>query len=122
MTDELERISAYLSGGGMFNPELANHDAVRELVIDCRDRIMMLEEQLDAFNMDGSHAAFRITQLENCFDNIEEYLKGLVSVHSRFAHYSKGDFNGKKERIRAAEAARLLAYIQKKRNVMNESN
>jgi hypothetical protein len=45
MTDELERISSYLSSGGMFNPELANHDAVRELIIDCRDRIMMLEEE-----------------------------------------------------------------------------
>ncbi|APW37616.1 hypothetical protein RD110_10805 [Rhodoferax koreense] len=31
-----ERITAYLSGGGLFNPELANHDAVRDLLIDCR--------------------------------------------------------------------------------------
>lgn len=32
----IERITAYLSGGGLFNPELANHDAVRDLLIDCR--------------------------------------------------------------------------------------
>jgi hypothetical protein len=31
-----ERITAYLSGGGLFNPELANHDAVRDLLIECR--------------------------------------------------------------------------------------
>jgi hypothetical protein len=31
-----ERIAAYLSGGGLFNPELANHEAVRDLLIDCR--------------------------------------------------------------------------------------
>jgi hypothetical protein len=31
-----ERITAYLSGGGLFNPELANHEAVRDLLIECR--------------------------------------------------------------------------------------
>jgi hypothetical protein len=30
------RITAYLIGGGLFNPEMANHDAVRDLLIDCR--------------------------------------------------------------------------------------
>lgn len=34
-----ERITAYLSGGGLFNPELANHEAVRDLLIDCRDAL-----------------------------------------------------------------------------------
>lgn len=33
------RITAYLTGGGLFNPELANHDAVRDLLIDCRDAL-----------------------------------------------------------------------------------
>ena len=32
----ISRITAYLSGGGLFNPELAIHDAVRDLLIDCR--------------------------------------------------------------------------------------
>jgi hypothetical protein len=32
-----DRITAYLSGGGLFNPELANHEAVRDLLIECRD-------------------------------------------------------------------------------------
>ena len=31
-----ERITGYLTGGGLFNPEMANHDAVRDLLIDCR--------------------------------------------------------------------------------------
>ena len=34
-----DRITAYLSGGGLFNPEYANHDAVRDLLIDCRDTL-----------------------------------------------------------------------------------
>lgn len=31
-----QRITDYLSGGGLFNPELANHDEVRDLLIECR--------------------------------------------------------------------------------------
>lgn len=34
-----ERITAYLSMGGLFNPELANHDAVRDLLIDARSEL-----------------------------------------------------------------------------------
>ena len=37
------RIKAYLTTGGAFNPELADHVAVRDLLIDCRD--VMLEIQ-----------------------------------------------------------------------------
>lgn len=39
-----DRITAYLVGGGLFNPELANHDAVRDLLIDARDALNCLSE------------------------------------------------------------------------------
>jgi hypothetical protein len=50
MTDDLStllqpvhyRIQAYLSGGGLFNPELANHDAVRDLIIDLRTELLRM--------------------------------------------------------------------------------
>lgn len=32
-----DRITAYLAMGGLFNPELANHLAVRDLLIECRE-------------------------------------------------------------------------------------
>ena len=32
----IERINVYLAGGGLFNPEMAMHDRVRDLLIDCR--------------------------------------------------------------------------------------
>lgn len=32
----INRITAYLFNGGLFNPELANHLAVRDLLIECR--------------------------------------------------------------------------------------
>lgn len=33
----IDAITAYLFGGGLFNPELADHNAVRDLLIECRD-------------------------------------------------------------------------------------
>lgn len=38
----LGRIQQYLVMGGLFNPELANHDAVSRLAIDARDEIHAL--------------------------------------------------------------------------------
>jgi septal ring factor EnvC (AmiA/AmiB activator) len=48
MSDVIERINAYLFSGGMFNPELANHDAVRDLLIDARAELAAMREQRDA--------------------------------------------------------------------------
>ena len=42
----VERITAYLSCGGMFNPELAIHDTVSGLLFDCREGILALEERV----------------------------------------------------------------------------
>ena len=32
----VDRIAQYLSAGGLFNPELMEHQKVRDLLIDCR--------------------------------------------------------------------------------------
>jgi hypothetical protein len=32
-----DSITEYLSNGGLFNPEFANHLAVRDLLIECRE-------------------------------------------------------------------------------------
>ena len=38
-TELAQRITDYLSSGGLFNPEMAIHDRVRDLLIDCRDAL-----------------------------------------------------------------------------------
>jgi hypothetical protein len=43
----IDRITSYLSSGGLFNPELANHEAVRDLLMDARDVLMRYEVQHD---------------------------------------------------------------------------
>lgn len=40
----IDRITAYLSGGGLWNPELANHDHVRDLLLDCRNELVALRQ------------------------------------------------------------------------------
>jgi hypothetical protein len=41
------RITAYLSGGGLWNPELADHDAVRDLLIDARAAFAQVARERD---------------------------------------------------------------------------
>ena len=37
--DLINRITDYLAMGGLFNPELADHLAVRDLLIECRETL-----------------------------------------------------------------------------------
>lgn len=43
----LERIQSYLSNGGLFNPELMEHDKVRDLIMECREEIERLAKKCD---------------------------------------------------------------------------
>jgi len=46
MNDDLvKRITKYLESGGLFNPEYAIHDNVRDLLIDCRDAINKYDKE-----------------------------------------------------------------------------
>ena len=51
MTDRdlTQRITDYLTGGGLFNPEMANHEAVRDLLIECRDALAQPEQEPVAY-------------------------------------------------------------------------
>jgi heterodisulfide reductase subunit C len=44
--DCVNRIRNYLASGGLFNPELMEHEKVRDLLVDCRDEITALEKKL----------------------------------------------------------------------------
>lgn len=43
----IDRITEYLSLGGLFNPELMDHQKVRQLLIDCRADLTTTREQLE---------------------------------------------------------------------------
>lgn len=42
MSETLETIRCYLGNGGTFNPELMEHEKVRDLIMDCRDDLTKL--------------------------------------------------------------------------------
>ena len=65
-----QRVSHYLSTGGLWNPEMADHDEVRHMLIDARDVIEMLlrEREVAGYEM-------RRLQLTN-----EHFVKLLTSV------------------------------------------
>ena len=52
--DLINRITYHLSSGGLFNPELADHLAVRNLLMECRDALAqrtwvgLTDEEMDA--------------------------------------------------------------------------
>lgn len=42
-----DRIDNYLNSGGLFNPELMEHEKVRDLIIDCRAELDRLRAKCD---------------------------------------------------------------------------
>ncbi len=52
-----ERITAYLCGGGLFNPEYANHDAVRDLLIDAKSDLAARDAELAEWKRKAEEAA-----------------------------------------------------------------
>lgn len=51
------RINHYLASGGLFNPELMEHEKVSQLLQDCRTEIKALEEKLKVAIEDGYKSA-----------------------------------------------------------------
>ena len=108
MTDTtlIQRLSDYLSGGGLFNPELANHEAVRDLLIDCRDA---LEQQ-----------AAQIAEKDAEIARLTECLSKANANHEHFerAWYLRGDVN---EALRA-DAERLWIALQEADTIMGHDD
>lgn len=68
-----DRISAYLSGGGLWNPELANHDAVRDLLIDARAEVQRLRGVVEELRALVRHAAAQAETDEEERDILRRY-------------------------------------------------
>ena len=59
-----ERINDYLSCGGLFNPELMEHEKVRYLLLDCREEIVDLQRARDRYHMDRDIWKWRAEKAE----------------------------------------------------------
>ena len=60
-----DRIKDYLSMGGLFNPELVNHDIVRDLILDARAELLTQKrEPLGGKERYGMYIASRATSID----------------------------------------------------------
>lgn len=88
------RITNYLTNGGLFNPELMEHDKVRDLLVDCRDALTSLHEEVEALR--AKEAAWEETRLANAnLRNENASLKFAVETEKVGAGY----LTGKVERL-----------------------
>lgn len=69
-----DRITAYLVSGGLFNPEQAIHDRVRDLLIDCRDEI----ERLRLTDEEREAVEWCVSAAEDCQHPADDTLRGLL--------------------------------------------
>lgn len=73
------RIKSYLGNGGLFNTELMEHEKVRDLIMDCRDEIQSLKEEIDrnATVWDSTCLGwyFKIEELEKQNNSMKESLE-----------------------------------------------
>lgn len=65
-----QRITDYLANGGLFNPEMSEHDKVRTLLIDCR---MILLELSDKLHKQAFGSAY-----QRGFEEAKEPLRELI--------------------------------------------
>lgn len=86
-----ERITDYLEAGGLFNPELANHNQVRDLLFDCRDALatglsagpQLTEEQA----REGDEVLLRVKVAEATKSGLVVLLPSVSSPNERHFFY-----------------------------------
>ena len=77
MSDQVlfKRINDYLSGGGLFNPELANHVAVRDLLIEIRESLILSDKALEL-----ARQALESTETDDFSDQFDLEEKALTAI------------------------------------------
>lgn len=89
-----ERINNYLGNGGLFNPELMEHQKVRDLLLDCREEIMDLQRARDRYHADRDIWKWRAEKAEAvmlCDENearraLEDIVRGDYADGAERAH------------------------------------
>lgn len=105
----LERIKNYLGSGGLFNPELMEHEKVRDLIMDCRDEIQKRDTEIDKLKNENkelkksntdSVIALRFSLMTNQIkklkvdlkreqDRVDEFI--LMNEHADFCRFKYGE-------------------------------
>ncbi len=129
-TLELERrITEYLTGGGLFNPEMADHEAVRDLLLDCRagfkeqrarEASLRAEKEELRRERDAKDALWRETA-EQAATNFDAWLEDIAraeAAESLLAEAGKAlepfakSFDGRRDAHSRRHADRDLGYAR----------
>jgi hypothetical protein len=71
--DIVDTIQSYLGNGGLFNPELMEHEKVRDMVLETRDGIIRLRQQL----------AKPVVEWISCKDKLPPEMKPVLTTNGR---------------------------------------
>lgn len=95
LTELDNRITDYLSCGGLFNPELANHDAVRDLIMDCRTEIkaalsqpaegMVPEAEMERIARNWANRIDQIARQKHSYRDYELEIRYAIKEALKFA-------------------------------------
>jgi hypothetical protein len=73
----IQRITNYLSAGGLVNPELMEHEKVRDLLIDCRDELAKPEQEPN-FCKDCGKGLLGKDHIHTCSPQVKRQWVGLT--------------------------------------------
>jgi len=104
LQDDLgNRITRYLANGGMFNPELMDHEKVRDLLLDCRTALS-IKQNFTPFDQEG-----RISELEEGLRTASD------AINEMFRYFdggeTRGSYNGRPERDQLRKAGYALKSL-----------
>lgn len=80
------QIADYLSNGGLFNPEMMEHEKVRDLIIDCRDLVESQQREIEELKRDKEKLTSFINRFgDKATDVFDQMLKGQwVDDHGHY--------------------------------------
>jgi hypothetical protein len=78
MIKTIEKIDEYLRNGGYFNPEMMDHDKVRDLLIQCRDDLEAFARIFRQLNLDKYPDTYFVTGALGKFEKHEMPPKLMV--------------------------------------------
>lgn len=94
---------------------MSNYDKLKEELTILSCNLAELDNPIGDKFIIVNEAISAISDLQYYLTIIEEYVDGLVRVHLQFASAAQGSWSGKKQRVRAAEASQILAFIRKQK-------
>ena len=126
-TNCAKRITNYLGTGGLFNPELMDHDKVRDLLRDCRKELEDLKDKIKKMALDSLTAEGQLNEeierLKEKCDKQANILRQLTPEKIpgiKFIHAEVGtkDLNGMPEYlIMVPSYGSDVTYIYERKDV-----